>query len=261
VAADNNHPDLDDSLQMALAQIVWWGIGLTLIYDTAETVFGCAHSLAIALYSSLMIVSAWLRVRAMTWIAVLLLPTLLATLYLLFFEGVPGEGLLALWTQMVNVKAIEYIGWLLLVAGSFITGQFMLGNSSPYRTALSFLGLACLLSGGYMMVDSAIISMQASGQSNMTFLVVQQSSYFMWLVGVSSKPPTSSQEVSRRQAIFTFPRLPVKPTVLVIGTLFFVGYDVFIQKLAVGWQYLSMILPPIAMIFRHKLIRYFTFCS
>lgn len=246
---------------MALAQIIWWGIGLTMIYDISETVLHSSHAFAIALYSSLMIISAWLRVRAMTVIAIFLLPALLATLYFLFFDGINGQHAFAHWTQMLHVKAIEYIGWLLLVAGSFITGQFMLGGEFPYKKLLSTLGLVCLGAGAYMMIDSAIISMQESGQSNMTFLIVQQSSYFMWLIGVSSKPPASTQEASRRRAIFTFPRLPIKPTVLILGTIFFVGYDYLVQQLALGWQYLSMILPPIAMMFRHKWIRYFTFCS
>lgn len=253
--------DHDDSIQMALAQIIWWGLGLTMIYDTAERVFHLPHLWAIAMYSSLMIISAWLRVRAMTVVGVLLLPVLLATIYFSWRGGISGQGYGAQWTQMLSTKGKEYMGWLLLVAGSFITGQFMLSRSSAAKKWLPYVGVLSLGLGAYMTINAAIIDMQLNGQSNMTFLIVQQSSYFIWLIGVSSKPPKTAQEVSRRRVIFVFPRLPMKPTVLLLGTAFFVGYDAIVLQMAVGWQCITMLLPPIAMVFRHKWIHYFSFYS
>lgn len=231
------------SLQMVCAQILWWGVGLTLAYDVAETLFHWPHWLAMSLYGCLMIVSAWLGVRAMTIVGAMLVPALLAAIYFSIVEAVPGSSLFALWTQLMSIKAFEYIGWFLLVLGSFISG---------HKKRLSIMGIVSLALGAYMMIHFAVSQMHVSGQSNMTFVIVQQGSYFMWLIGVSSKSPRSTREAWRRRAIFVFPRLPVKPFVLLAGTALVVGYDMLAQTLTGAWAYLMMVLPPLAMMLTHK---------
>jgi len=230
---------------MVCAQILWWGVGLTLAYDVAETLFHWPHWLAMSLYGCLMIVSAWLGVRAMTTIGTMLVPALLAAIYFSFCEAVPGTNLFALWTQLMSTKAFEYIGWFLLVLGSFISG---------HKKRLSIIGLVSLALGAYMMIHFAVSQMHASGQSNVTFVIVQQGSYFMWLIGVSSKSPRSTREALRRRSIFIFPRLPVKPVVLLAGTALVVGYDMLAQTLTGVWAYLMMVLPPLAMMLIHRCI-------
>lgn len=168
----------NDSIQMTLAQIIWWGFGLTMIYDTAEIVFHCPYIGAMVIYSSLMIISTWLNVYAMIMMTFIALPTLMVIIYLSSW-GVQ-------WIQMLNMKSIEYIGWSLLMMSSFIT--------------------------------------------------VKQ-----WL------------------SFFIFPRVPVKPTILFLGTAFFVGYDYIVLQISGQWQYVSMLVPLIAIVFRHRGVRHFSF--
>lgn len=232
---------------MMLAQIIWWGLGLTLLYDTVETIFHWPHWLAMVLYASSMIVSAWLGVRAMTWVGLCLLPALIAILYFSVCKGLAGDSGFALWTQMVSFKAFEYLGWLLLVLGSFVSSAVILGGQYQTRKLLSFIGLASLSVGGFMMIDFALSNMQASGQSDVMFVMVQQGSYFMWLLGVSTREPRTLHEASKRRALFVFPRLPVKPIVLLLGTLLVVGYDYVAQHLFGLIQYFFVMLPPVTM--------------
>lgn len=232
---------------MMFAQIIWWGLGLTLLYDTLETTLHLPHWVAMVVYASSMIVSAWLGLRAMTCLGIAFLMPLVATIYFSLHEGLTGTSTFALWTQMVNMKASEYLGWLLLVFGSFVSSAVIFSGQYQTRKLLTLIALASLSAGGFMMVSYALSSMQSSGNGDMMFMVVQQSSYFMWLLGVSSREPRSASEATSGRALFVFPRLPVKPTVLLIGTLLVVGYDYMAQHIMGPLQYGVLLLPPLSM--------------
>lgn len=240
----------DGKSAMLVAQILWWGLGLTLAYDICESLLHWPHWMAMVLYSALMIASTWFGLRSMILIACLTLPSLLGVIYFSIFEAMTGTSLLALWSQLLTSKLLEYLGWFLMVLGSFVNGAGY--YSHPRKiTMISFACYMCLAIGGIMMIASAVQLAQNSAPAKQLFIAVQQASYFLWVFGLTSAKMTKPQErAQQKQRI----KLPSKYFLLIIGTIGIVIYDWLFLSIS-GWAQCGfMLLPPFALLLLSKYV-------
>src|SRR5688572_26665720 len=89
------------------AQVVWWGMGVSLVYDVAEFIFHWPHFIVVGLYAGMMIASTWFGRRAMIAISFFTMPALCSILYFSATQALPGNSAWALWSQMSCLKFLE----------------------------------------------------------------------------------------------------------------------------------------------------------
>lgn len=238
---------------MLTAQILWWGLGLTLAYDICESLLQWPHWIAMTLYSALMIASTWFGLRSMILIAFFTLPSLLGVFYFSAFDVLTGTSFIALWSQLLANKLLEYLGWFLMVLGGFINAA----DNTKKITISTFVCYACLAIGGTLMLASAVQLAQNSDPAKQLFIGVQQISYFLWIFGLTSTKITQSQAKQEKpkpqKPSF---KLPSKYFLLIAGTIGIVIYDWMFLNIS-GWMQCGfMLLPPFALLL---LSRYVSF--
>ncbi len=229
-------------LLFILTQIVWFSIGLSLFYDTAETVFHVPHRLAVALYSVLMVGSAWMGVRVMVILCLLSIPPFLGTLYFSFTHALPGESLLALWSQMVSAKSIEYTSGLMIMMGSMIgcvsISTQAKGKKINIALVLSMLGI---IVGNGLVVYSGVVYDLSSGTDLNTMIGHQT----ITVLGVMLYAMNTKKTTYKSYAFYgqRFP-LSLRIAILALGILTAILYDWFSQYF-IGWMYYaSMVITP-----------------
>lgn len=232
---------------MLTAQILWWGLGLTLSYDICESLLHWPHWMAMASYAALMIASTWFGLRSMVLIAFLTFPSLLGILYFSAFDVLAGTSFVALWSQLLASKLLEYLGWFLMVLGSFINAA----DGNAKKITISTLACyACLALGSILMITSAVQLAQNNDPAKQLFIGVQQISYFLWAFGLTSAKITQAKP--EKPSI----KLPSKYFLLIAGTIGIVIYDWMFLSIS-GWiQCGFMLLPPFALLL---ISRYFSF--
>lgn len=231
-----------------ISQIIWWGMGISLFYDVAETILSWPHLVVVTLYSSLMIASTWFGIRVMLFLSIFTVPALLSLLYFSCAQTLSGNTFLALWSQMLTTKSLEYVSWLLLVMGSF--ASVSQAKRIPKREGYSFnltsvIALIGFAGGVSLMFFSGINSVIANSQTDMILILAQQGSNIIWVMSLASSPYGNKKSKTIHRAAKTSMRL----LLLLLGTLGAVFYDWFSHsQYMMGWlQYPSVFLPPLVM--------------
>lgn len=228
------------------AQILWWGLGLTLAYDICEVIFHWPHWMAIVLYSALMISSSWFRNDVLVLIGLLTLPSLLGTAYFTVFPAHQGTPFIGSWGVLLNLKSYEYLGWFFMVLGSFINA--MLVPSKKNRLIKVVCCLSIIL-GGLMMLKSAMVAAQFKEPPERVFILLQQVSYFLWIFGVSST-----------QAKQTKPKVksknPMRLAILCAGILIMLLFDIIFLNTTGIMKYIVVFLPPLSIMILSKYLSF-----
>lgn len=235
------------SYSVVASQIIWFGIGLSLLSDTLESFLHWPHLLAVALSSCLMIASAWIGIRSMVILSAFLLPVILSSVFLSLAQVDQTSGFLGLWTQMVRLKSIEYISGLFLVMGSII-GTSANGKKSNTGPIVACLGFAV---GNGLMVFSDLNYAIADGQASIMPILAQHGSSMLGLclLGLSARTSSNSKLSICGKVISQFTRIPLRGVVLVAGTASAVYFDWCFQYV-VGWpQYVGLCVPPLILMF------------
>ena len=243
---------------LAASHVLWFGIGTALLSDSAETILHCPHLLAVALYASLMISSTWFGIRPLLVLGICIMPAILSGLYFGFIQPLTDEGLLALWTQMLRMKSIEYASGILIVVGSLLHctskhfDNLPTRESSPqkanHRTKMACLGIGL---GNALMIlsDFNYASSVADSQADLTPILGQCGSSLLGLclLGLVLGPSKNSlNDYSRRIAARI--RIPLRLLILVVGTLAAVYFE-WCKWYTVGWpQYVGLCVPPLILL-------------
>ncbi len=239
------------SYSMLSAQIIWFGVGLTLFSDTAEKIFNCPHLVVVALSAMLMIASAWFSLRALLALCLVTLPCVISMMYFSVGEAVPGSEPLALWTQMLSMKSLEYTSGLLIMMGYYIRPVSMTPdvNVKKFSAAKVLAALGFLLGNGIIIYSSMKVSMADSEVSFATALAEQGSTILgLLLLGFSARSANAQRISQLGSLISQFTQLPVRGLMLVVGMLCAIFTDWYSQYLY-GWMYYaSTLIPPLAMI-------------
>lgn len=240
------------SFSLVAAQIIWFGIGLSLLADIAETLLHWHHLLAVALSSALMIASTWFGLRSIVILSTLVVPAMLAVVYFALTQTTPEEGLLDLWTQMVRVKSMEYFSGLLIIMGGFIKGSSSKTSLQPAKKIDLKSVVACLGfgAGNGLVVLTAVNGAVADGTEIVPILAQQGSSILgLCLLGLSAKTSSFSTLSNCGRLISEYTKIPLRLVVLFAGTVCAVYFDWCSQYMSVGWlQYMSMCLPPLILL-------------
>lgn len=214
------------------SQILWWGFGVTLCYDITESLLGWPHYQAIMLYSALMIMGSWLGPMSILLVGLFTLPSLIATLYFSCLGALPGESVIALWTQLLVEHTFDYLGWFLMVMGSFING---IDNQRLTHRGAS---IGCLILGALFMLTAAVYNSLAGNFSEKMFLLVEQGSYFLWIIGLTNQQPKSKCTLFKNKML-------QRLLILLIGVIAMLIYDWFYQNITGFTRYGIVFIPPL----------------
>lgn len=244
------------SHSLVIAQILWFGIGVTLFSDTAEKILNWPHLLVVALSSLLMIASAWFSLRALLVLCLATLPGILSALYFSLKHQVPGTEGLALWTQMISMKSMEYISGLLIMMGYCIRPQAQPNSSTKkmnWSTVLACLGF--MLGNALVIASSMKVSMADNQVSFSTALAEQGSTIVgLLLLGFSARSANAQKLSQLGNILSRFTKFPLKGLVVIVGVSCAIFTDWFSQYLY-GWlYYASSLFPPLAMIIVSKFL-------
>lgn len=230
------------------AQIIWWGMGISLFYDIAESILSWPHLVVVSLYSSLMIASTWFGVRVMFVLSMITLPALLSLMYFSFVQPLSGDTLWALWSRMLTAKSVEYVSWLLLLTGSFASvahSRTANHKTGHYFHLTSAIALAGFVGGLSLMFFAGLNSVIASTQTDIVLILAQQGSNIVWVMGLAKSPVkgNSTHSVTRLS------KTSLRWLLLFVGTLGAIFYDwLSHSQYMMGWlQYPSVFLPPLVM--------------
>ncbi|MBS0286949.1 MAG: hypothetical protein JSR17_06615 [Proteobacteria bacterium] len=238
------------SYSMLSAQILWFGVGVTLFYDTAETILHWNHYLVVALSAMLMILSTWFSLRALLVLCVATLPAILSMTYL-GAQVQPGEAPLTLWTQMLSMKSLEYVSGFLIMMAYYIrpAPQHPMVNTNKWRISTIFACVAMIV-GNALVILSYMKTSMTDNQVTFGAALAEQSSTIvgLCLLGLTASA-ANVQKVSQLGSLFShYTKVPLKVLMLVVGTLCAIFVDWYSQYLS-GWlYYASSLLPPLVII-------------
>lgn len=239
------------SVPLMGAQILWFGIGMTLFSDTTETILQWPHQCVVAISSGLMIASAWFGVRAMLALCALTLPAIFSVMYFSLTQAMPGSDPLALWTQMVSVKSLEYMSGFLIMMGTCIRTTSVQPSITPSAKKINVaLVLACLgfVLGNILYIFSSMKASMADNQSDFLSALAEQGSTILGLclLAFSARASSHNRLSTLGTTLCQTTKLPLRGLILVVGVLCAVISDWYSQYL-VGWlQYASVLIPPLA---------------
>ncbi|MBS0289300.1 MAG: hypothetical protein JSS07_04595 [Proteobacteria bacterium] len=244
------------SYSMMTAQIIWFGIGLTLVADTAETIFHCPHLLAVAFSAMLMMASAWFSMRALLALCAVTLPGLLALMYFSWALAPSGTEVLALWTQMLSVKSLEYTSGFFIMMGSCIRPLSATKAHSRISLATVLAGLGFLVGNGLVIMSSMKTSMAADSQLDFASSLAEQGSTILGLclLGFSARATSLKRMSQLGTYLSSITKLPVRGVLLMVGALSAVFTDWYCQYLAGWFYYASILLPPLALVLMSKFL-------
>jgi len=225
------------SFLMIVAQLIWFGLGLSLLYDITEMLLHWPHLVVVVLYAGLMISTPWMGPRVMVSLSLLSLPAILSGLYFAITAPLPGDSFFALWSQMTSTKTVEYLGWMLVMMGYYIS------------SARSNIGT--LVTGVGFLVGNGLVVYAGD------YAAATQGSYILGLILLALCAKIASQTklvcVSRHVSRVT--KIPTKMMMLLAGICSYMLYDWYYQYLD-GWAlHASSICPPLIFIVLMKCFR------
>ncbi|MFI4938619.1 MAG: hypothetical protein ACHQJ6_08980 [Candidatus Berkiellales bacterium] len=233
------------SVSFIAAQVIWWGMGIYLFYDFAETILHWPHLLVVALYSSLMIASTWFGMRTMLLVSIFSIPAFISMVYISFSTSLPETGLLGQWFEMISLKSLEYFSWLLLVMASFAKAM----APKPVTVTKKFSLSKCVALLGFgvgigLMLFLSIKNLFTNAQTDMALFTTQQLSNIFWIWGLATAP---HHYLLRRKEGLSALKDPRRVLFLLLGTLVAVLYTWGSLHMGSWWQYPSVFIPTLTM--------------
>lgn len=252
----------DDALPFSalfvFSQIIWYSVGLSLIYDVTERIWHWPHMLVAGVYGGMLVASAWLNRSLVKWFSGVTL-LLVACLAYLAFNKVGSQNLFI--KGLIDIMASRYIDY---TSWTFVMGSSILGclsliwsvkdkqiNLALWIALISFL-LGCAIA---IMPEAQVL--HAKG-ANMEAILASQGMTIVWLAywgmpmrGYNQK----GNEGFLNKAIAKYARLPIRSVLLTMGAISYVFYDWACQYLAT-WLQIIWYFAPIALYFytqKHKM--------
>lgn len=244
-------PSKNISWLLVATQIIWFGVGLSVIYDLAETIFHWHHLMAVAIYSGLVILSTWIGIRAIMILSLLTLPAILSMVYFSWAQPLMGDGMLALWTQMISKKSLEYSSYLLIMMGGFGCVHTSRHSNKKLNVGAMIACVGVLVGNGLMLLLG-----RQSGETQMLLILAQQwpSILALCMLGLICKRVARASLKSERGLGFTLSTFQLRALVLVFGTLGSVLCN-WAASIVGDWlQHVSFYLPWIALLFMGRLL-------
>lgn len=254
----NNIVSSQPSVSLISAQILWFGIGMSLFSDTTETILHWPHQWVVALSSGLMIASVWFGIRAMIALCALTLPAIFSVLYFSFTQAVPGNDPLALWSQMVSVKSLEYMSGFLIMMGTCIRSaspSLATPSSKKLNLATLIAGFG-FVTGNFLVIFSSMKASMSGSQTDFTTALLEQGSTILGLclLGFTARASSSRNLSHLGTMLYQVTTIPLRGMILLVGVLCAVASDWYSQYL-VGWlQYASVLIPPLAIVLVGKFL-------
>lgn len=248
----------DDALPFCaifiFSQIIWYSVGLSLIYDVAERIWHWPHLVVAGIYGGMLVASAWLSRRAVKIFTTLTLALLVCVAYYAFAEN----SQVAIMQGLVKVMAsryVDYCSWV-FVMGSSILGCLSLIwvvkdkqiNLALWIALFSFL-LGCAIA---ILPEAAV--MRAKG-ADMESILASQGLSLIWLAYWGMPMRGHNQKGNEgvvNKAIAKYARLPIRTVLLSMGAISYIFYDWACQYLATWLQIIWYFLPIVIYFYTQK---------
>jgi|GEM_PF-3623841 len=239
------------SAMFIFSQIIWYSVGLSIIYDVSERLWHWPHMIVAGVYGGMLVASAWLSRPLVKWFSGLTL-VLVACIACLAFAKANCQNLFIKGlVDIMTSRCVDYTSWM-FVMGSSILGCLSLIwyvkdkqiNLALWVALFSFL-LGCVIA---IMPEAAV--MHAKG-SDMEAILASQGLTIVWLAywgmpmrGYNQK----GNEGFLNKAIAKYAKLPIRSVLLAMGAISYIFYDWACQYLAT-WLQIIWYFAPIALYF------------
>ena len=240
------------------SQIIWYSVGLSLIYDVTERLWHWPHFIVAGVYGGMLVASAWLNRSLVKWLSSLTLLIVACLAYLVVAKTSCQEPFLKGLVDIMATRFVDYTSWV-FVMGSSILGCLSLVwyvkdkqiNLALWIALFSFL-LGCAIA---ILPEAQVL--HAKG-ADMETILASQGLTIIWLAywgmpmrGYNQK----GNEGFLNKTIAKYARLPIRTVLLTMGAISYIFYDWACQYLAT-WLQIIWYFAPIALYFymqKHKM--------
>ncbi|MGE3319212.1 MAG: hypothetical protein AB7I18_07935 [Candidatus Berkiella sp.] len=233
------------------SQILWYSVGLSIIYDVSEKVWHWPHTLVAACYGGMLVASTWLNRSAVKWLSSLTLVLILGFAYLALtkttFQNHLAQGLVDI---MANRK-VDYASWFFVMGSSILGCLTVIWQTKDKHINLAlWLALFSFLLGCAIAILPEAQTMRAKG-ADLETIMASQGLTIIWLVywGMPMKGYNQKgNEGFLNRAIAKYARIPLRTVLVAMGAISYVFYDWACQYLAT-WLQIIWYFAPIAIYF------------
>lgn len=249
----------DDALPFSLlfifSQILWYSVGLSVIYDVTERIWHWPHLVVAGVYGGMLVASAWLSRRAVKWFSGLtvILLAVVATVALAKanFHQEFLQGLVAI----LKSRYIDYCSWF-FVMGSSILGCLSvvwIKDDKQVNLAL-WVALVSFLLGCAIAIMPEATQMRSKG-ADLETILASQGLTIIWLVywGMPMRSyGGKGNEGYLNRFIAKYLKLPMRTIILTMGAVSYIFYDWVCQYLATWLQIIWFFAPVVVYFYMQK---------
>jgi hypothetical protein len=223
-----------------LSQIIWYSVGLSLIYDVTERLLHWPHLAVAGAYGGLLVASAWLSRRAVKMLSIATLLVILSVACQFnFMNG---------FVKMLAGRFVEYSSWVLVMTSSVLLGCVTLVwvvKDKKINLAL-WIALTSFTLGCAIAILPEATVMHAKG-ADVESILASQGASLIWLAhwGMPMRTSGRSQESMLNKMIARYARLPLRTVILTMGALSYIVYEWACQSLSIWLQALWLFFPVI----------------
>lgn len=234
---------------LIVCQIMWYGLGLSLIYDTTERLWHWPHLLVAGLYGGLMLASMALSRRTLMMLGFLTIVN-----FLLIFiptaasSNEASQTIYQSWHQMLSGRYNDYFCWGLVMASSVLGGRALAPNiSTCWKAAYKVSAVASFILGCAFGMVPYTKTLLGSG-STWNDIAMSQTINFIWLAywGMPMKPVRHMEETRLSRFFVHHLKLPLLAAILIMGASSYMAYDWAFRFLPLWAQLLWLVVPIVA---------------
>ncbi len=249
----------DDALPFSLififSQILWYSVGLSVIYDVTERILHWPHLMVAGAYGGMLVASAWLSRRLVKWFSALTVVLLVGVAAVALAKANYNLAFLQGLVAILQSRYIDYCSWF-FVMGSSILGCLSvvwIKDDKKINLALWVALMSFLLGCAIAIMPEATL-MRAKG-ADLETILASQGLTIVWLVywGMPMKSyGQKGNEGYLNKLIAKYLKLPMRTIILTMGAVSYIFYDWACQYLATWLQIIWFFAPVVVYFYMQK---------
>lgn len=240
------------------SQILWYSVGLSIIYDVSERIWHWPHVIVAGIYGGMLVASAWLNRVAVKWLSGLTMLLVAGFSYLALTKATFQNHFVQGLVDIMASRSTEYTSWFFVMGSSILGCLTVIWHTKDKQINLAlWLALLSFLLGCAIAILPEATVMHAKGVDLETILA-SQGLTIVWLVywGMPMKGYNrKGNEGFLNKAIAKYARVPLRSVLVAMGAVSYVFYEWACQYLAT-WLQIIWYFAPIALYFylqKHKM--------
>lgn len=230
---------------LIVCQIIWYGLGLSLIYDTTERLWHWPHLMVAGLYGGMMLASMALSRRTFMMLGFITIVNFLL-IFLPLYMGIEASiDIYKDWFKMLEGRHADYLCWGLVMASSVLGGRSLdLNLTKAWKVYYRILAGSAFIAGCGFGILPSTQNLMSSGEP-WNDIALSQTINFIWLAywGMPMKPIRQVEDGRMSRFFVDYLKLPLIAAILIMGAGSYMAYDWVFRALPLWMQLAWLVLP------------------